>query len=241
MSVQVYKTGIVQASGEIINANLLKNSNFATTYQQTTGWDTSKNGTTLASNWGGYNSGVPNSSTVYHAHMVQFQGEWVYVYIRTSAESWLGISQGGLQSEIKANTTYTWSIDEYRTSGSNNYITAGIYYKRTSSDSNGFHSGCPHGTGEDVFDKWVRRYYTFTTGDVYTSSAINFFIYGHSGGTGTVYMRRPKLEVSSLPTSWELTNAEGYSITNHGFTEDSDVINTQFAKNYINATDFIEI
>lgn len=241
MSTGVTKQGIVYGSGQEISANLLKNSNFATTYQQTTGWDTSKNGTTLASNWGGYNSGVPNPSTVYHAHMVQFQGEWVYVYIRTSAESWLGISQSGLQSSISPNTTYTWSIQEYRVSGSNNYITAGIYYKRNSSDSNGFWSGCSHGTGEDAFNKWVTRYYTFTTGDVYTSSSITMYIYGHEGGTGTVYMRRPKLEVGSLPTSWELTNAEGYSITNHGFTEDPDVINAQFAKNYINATDFIEI
>lgn len=240
MSTGVTKQGIAYASGQEISSNFLSNSDFSSTYQQTTGWDTSKNGTTLASSWGGYNSGVSNPSTVYHAHMVQFLGEWVYVYIRTSAESWLGISQSGLQSKIKANTTYTWSIDEYRTSGSNNYITAGIYYKRTSNDSNGFHSGCPHGTGEDVFDKWVRRYYTFTTGDVYTGSTITFYIYGQTGGTGTVYMRKPKLEEGAVATTWTKTASEGYSVTYHGFTE-SQLNQASAHSNYYESTQFYEL
>ena len=240
MATNISKQGIASASGQEMSENHLANSDFSSTYQQTTGWDTSKNGTTLATNWGGYNSGVPNPSTVYHAHMVQFLGEWVYVYIRTSAESWLGISQGGLQSFIKANTTYTWSIDEYRVSGSNNYITAGIYYKRTSSDSNGFYSGCPHGTGEDVFDKWVRRYYTFTTEDVYTGSGISFYIYGHSGGTGTVYMRHPKLEEGAVATPWVKTSSEGYTITNHGFSE-TQLGRVSTHKNYWESNQFYEL
>ena len=120
----ITKQGLVNASGKEIGTNIVINSTFANTYQQTTGWDTSKNGTTLASSWGGYNSGVSNPSTVYHAHMKQFQGEWVYEYIRTSAESWLGIAQGGIQALILPNTTYTWSMDEYRPSGSNNYTTS---------------------------------------------------------------------------------------------------------------------
>lgn len=100
MSVSIQKSGIVSASGTTVNPNLLVNSDFHSTYQQTTGWDTTKNGTTLASSWGGYNSGVSNPGTVYHAHMKQFDGEWVYEYIRDANNSWLGISQGGLQSVI---------------------------------------------------------------------------------------------------------------------------------------------
>lgn len=239
MSVSISKQGIVSASGDMINPNILANSDFSSTYQQTTGWDTTKNGTTLATSWGGYNPGVSNPSTVYHAHMVQFQGEWVYVYIRTSAETWLGCSQGGLQTAIQPNTTYTWSIDEYRTSGSNNYITAGLYYKKTADGSYGFHSGCPHGTGEDVFDKWVRRYYTFTTEDVYTEVNISFYIYGQTGGNGTVYMRKPKLEQGSIATPWTKKDLEGYSINNHGFVE-SQLGITSVHKNYIESTEFIE-
>jgi hypothetical protein len=242
MSVSFNKTGIVNTNSYEIKPNLLSNSDFSKTYQQTTGWDTTKNGTTLATGWGGYNSGVTNASTVYHAHMVQFQGKWVYVYIRTSNETWLATWQDNLQSSIKPNTTYTWSIDEYRTSGSENTITAGIYYKRNSSDSNNFWSGCVHGSGEDAFDKWVRRYYTFTTGDVYTESTIRMYIYGHSGGQGTIYMRRPKLEEGSIATPWSLKESEGNDINNHGFIE--TVSNQPFKiykNNYIETKELYEI
>lgn len=240
MAVKITKQGIVNAPGATVNVNFLTNSDFSQTYQQTTGWDTSKNGTTLASSWGGYNSGVSNASTCYHAHMVQFQGEWVYVYIRQT-ETWLGVSQGGLQSKIKANTTYTWSIDEYRVSGSNNYITAGIYYKLTSDGSNGFHSGCNHGNGEDAFDKWVRRYGTFTTGQVYTGSNISFYIYGHNGGAGTVYMRRPKLEEASVATSWNQSASEGNTITYHGLIESVSNPKNKVYSNYAEGKRFIEL
>ena len=243
MNVSFNKNGIVNTNSYEIKPNLLSNSDFSKTYQQTTGWDISKNGTTLATGWGGYNSGVTNASTVYHAHMIQFKGEWVYEYIRTSNENWLGVWQYVTQSLIKPNTTYTWSIDEYKVSGSSNYITAGIYYKRNSSDSNNFWSGCPHGTAEnDGYDKWVRRYYTFTTGDVYTESAIIMYIYGHSGGQGTIYMRRPKLEEGSVATPWSLTTNEGNDINNHGFIE--TVSNQPFKiykNNYIETNQFIEI
>ena len=181
--------------------NLFKNSFFSDKATRTN-WDTSKNGTYEARNWGGYNGGVANPTTVYHAHLKEFQGEWVYEYIKTSAESWLGVSQGGLQSYIEPNTTYTWSIDEYRTSGSSNYITAGLYYKRNSSDSYGFYCGCTHGDGRDVYDEWVRRTYTFTTGDIYTGANMLFYIYGTGAGNGTIYMRRPKLEKGDHATVW---------------------------------------
>lgn len=244
MSVNLLKNGVFNASGQDIGSNIVINSDFSQTYQQTTGWDTSKNGTTLASSWGGYNSGVSNPGTVYHAHMVQFQGEWVYVYIRTSAESWLGVSQGGLQSYISPNTTYTWSIDEYRTSGSDNYITAGVYYKKTSDGSYGFHSGVSHGTGENLggdseFDRWVRRYYTFTTGEVYTSNNISFYIYGNSGGNGTVYMRRPKLEKGSVATPWTKAVRENYDITYNGFME-YETTRPKIRKNIVEANNFYE-
>lgn len=181
--------------------NLLLNTNFSLQTTNFTTWNTEKNGTHYATYWGGYNGGVVNPTTCYHAHLVLFQGEWVYEYTRDT-ETWLGISQSGLQSVIQPNTTYTWSIDEYRPTGANNYITAGLYYKKTSDGSNGFHSGCPHGNGSDVRDQWVRRTYTFTTGEVYTGASIWFYIYGHSNGAGTVYMRRPKLEKGSVATPW---------------------------------------
>ncbi len=237
MSVQFYKTGIIQVSGEYTNANLLKNTDFSLQTTNFTTWDTEKNGTHYATNWGGYNGGVTNPTTCYHAHLVLFQGEWVYQYTRDT-ETWLGISQSGLQSVIQPNTTYTWSIDEYRPTGANNYITAGIYYKKTSDGSNGFHSGCPHGDGLNLRDQWVRRKYTFTTGEVYTGAGISFYIYGYYGGTGTIYMRRPKLEINSIATPWTPHSSEGYVEGAHGFAEQGNIM--KIFENHIETNEFIE-
>ena len=237
MSIEFFKNGIVQANGDIVNKNLLKNTDFSSKTTNFTTWNTDKNGTMYANSWGGYNSGVSNPTTCYHAHLVLFQGEYVYQYTR-DVETWLGVSQGGLQSVIQPNTTYTWSIDEYRVSGANNYITAGIYYKKTSDGSYSFHSGCPHGNGENAFDKWIRRYYTFTTAEVYTGANISFYIYGYSGGVGTIYMRKPKLELGSKATPWVLSETENYAEWNHGFAEQGDKM--KVFQNRIETTNFIE-
>lgn len=111
----------------------------------------------------------------------------------------------------------------------------------TSDGGNGFHSGCPNGTAnESGYDKWIRRYYTFTTGNVYTGANISFYIYGHNNGSGTVYMRRPKLEIGSVPTPWCLATSEGYTETYHGIIE-TVCRPTKIATNYIEANNFIEI
>lgn len=49
--------------------NILINTHFDSQTTKTSGWDTTKNGTQMASSWGGFNGGVPNPSTVYHAHL----------------------------------------------------------------------------------------------------------------------------------------------------------------------------
>ena len=74
MSVKFEKNGVIKTSGLSDNPNILINSDFHSLYNQTSGWDTTKNGTLLASSWGGYNSGVANPSTVYHAHITNFDG-----------------------------------------------------------------------------------------------------------------------------------------------------------------------
>jgi len=182
--------------------NILLNTGFESRYTQSTGWDTTKNGTQLASSWGGYNSGVPNPSTVYHAHLKQVNGEWVYEYIRTANESWLGIAQGGLQSRLTAGKTYTFSWEEYRVEG-NNYPTGGLYYYKTGATSANFHLGQFGGSSGNILGQWRKFSYTFTAptdGDY--SKNMAWYIYGHSGGNGKMYMRHPKLEEGSVATPW---------------------------------------
>ena len=182
--------------------NILINTHFDSQTTKTSGWDTTKNGTQMASSWGGFNGGVPNPSTVYHAHLKQINNEWVYEYIRTADESWLGISQGGLQSKLIAGKTYTFSWEEYRVEG-NNYPTGGLYYFKTGATSANFHLGQFGGSNGNVLGKWRKFSYTFvapTDGDY--SKNMSWYIYGQSGGNGKMYMRHPKLEEGSVATPW---------------------------------------
>lgn len=241
MSVQVYKNGIVSAGGTLIGNNLFINSDFHQTYQQTTGWDTSKNGTLLANSWGGYNSGVSNASTVYHAHLIYKNGDPVYEYIRTSSKTWLGVSQGGLQNRgILPSTTYTFSIDQYRVADGNNYITGGLYFRVTGSTTYSFGCGCPQIVSDTTKERWIRGVFTFTTpANIDTSANISFYIYGDTGGTGTVYMKNPKLEIGDTATPLTLNTSEGYVEGQHGFIETNNSI-AKFYKNFTQANEFIE-
>ena len=181
--------------------NILLNTGFQARYTQSTGWDTTKNGTQLASSWGGYNSGVGNQATVYHAHLKEFNGEWVYEYIKTANESWLGISQGGLQSKLTAGKKYTFSWEQYSVSGSN-YNHGGLYYYKTGATSANFHLGSFSGTG-GITGQWKKFSYTFTApSDADYSKNMSWYIYGMSGGNGTLYMRHPKLEEGESATPW---------------------------------------
>ena len=181
--------------------NFLKNTDFSSRYSQTTGWDTSVNGTTLASSWGGYNGGVQNPSTGYHAHLYLLNGEYVYRYVNENGR-WLGISQSGLQGNLQANTTYTFSCEQYIPTDSNNYLHGGLYYYKTGATSANFHAGSFNGNGKTVKGKWGRFSYTFTTtADIDLSKNAAWYIYGYNG-IGTVYLRKPKLEIGSIATPW---------------------------------------
>lgn len=182
--------------------NLLLNTNFNIQYNQTSGWDTTKNGTKLASSWGGYNAGVSNASTVYHAHLKQLDGEYVYEYIRTTDETWLGIAQSGLQSKLIAGEKYVFSWEQYCVEG-NNYSTGGLYYYTTGATSANFHLGLFNGSYNRQIGKWQKFVYTFTApqnGDY--SKYMQWYIYGHAGGIGKIYIRRPKLEKGEISTPW---------------------------------------
>lgn len=185
------------------NDNILINTHFDSRYTQSTGWDTTKNGTQLASSWGGYNGGVSNPSTVYHAHLKEFNGEWVYEYTKTANESWLGISQGELQSKLVAGKTYTFSWEEYHVDGTNR-VGTGLYYYKTGATSANFHLGIRE-AAEVIREigRWQKYIYTFTApSDADWSKNMSWYIYGHYNGNGTFYVRHIKLEEGSVATPW---------------------------------------
>ena len=222
-----------------MNPNLLINTDFSQTYQQTTGWDTAKNGTTLASSWGGYNSGVTNASTVYHAHLAMFHGEQVYEYIKTDNEAWLGVSQGGLlRSLFELNKTYTFSVDIYRTG--NNYLNGGFYSIKQGETNYNWHIGQFSSSNVEK-NKWVRFTYTFTVpSNIDLSKNVYWYMYGMNGGNGTMYMKRPKIEVGSVATPWCLSDSEGYTETQHGIVEYPSESPSRVYTNIVKAKDFIE-
>lgn len=184
------------------NPNLFSNSHFDSRYT-VSDWDTSKNGNLCANGWGGYNGGVGNPSTVYHAHLQEHEGGYVYNYHKTSNEEWLGISQY-ITGSVEVSKTYTFSCELKRISGKN-YADGGLYTRANSSaTSNTFVNWFSFSNFGSVTDnKWHRYSYTFTVdSSVYMTNGAYWYIYGHTGGDGEFLMRRPKLEEGSSATEW---------------------------------------
>ena len=184
------------------NPNLFSNSHFDSRYT-VSDWDTSKNGDLCANGWGGYNGGVGNPSTVYHAHLQEHEGEYVYNYHKTSNEEWLGISQY-ITGSVEVSKTYTFSCELKRISGKN-FANGGLYTKANSSAiNNTFVNWFEFSEFNSVTDnKWHKYSYTFTIdSSVYLTNGAYWYIYGHSWEDGEFLMRRPKLEEGSSTTPW---------------------------------------
>lgn len=188
--------------------NLLVNTAFTNRYEQTTGWDTTKNGTTLATSWGGFSPGVANASTCNHANLYDFNGEWVYRF-KSEGEGWLGISQSISVSDkvykIKPGDVLTFSCEVYRVSG-NNYPTGGLYHALKGSTSMGFQSGGNTSIGiigTMKTGEWVKLTKTITVHSNFnTDYRCSWFVYGHDGGQGEFYLRHPMLEKSNTASNW---------------------------------------
>lgn len=186
--------------------NLFVNSHFDSRYQVTV-WDTSKNGNYCADNWGGYNGGVGNPSTVYHTHLELKDNEYAYNYTKDANNDWLGIAQT-ITGRVSAGSTYTFSCELYRVSGTN-YVHGGFYTKANSSATSNSFVASFSSPSFPVDGKWHKYSATMTIpSDAYLSNGVSFYIYGHSGGNGTFLMRHPKLEAGSVATSWCVSSSD---------------------------------
>lgn len=191
-----------QLKGIGSNENIFINSNFDSIYNNTS--ITSQHDNVYANDWGGYNAGVSNPTTVYHAHLVQKDGKLVYNYTKNANNSWLGISQN-ISNKVTAGKTYTFSCDFYRIAGTN-YSHGGFYTKANSSatsntfvttfGANSFMQNMPIG-------QWVHFSQSMTIPSTsYLSSGVSFYIYGMNGGNGSFLMKNPKLEEGEIATAW---------------------------------------
>lgn len=192
--------GIVSGGGS--GRNLFFNSSFRETIA-VTGWDTTKNGNRLPAYWSGYNSGVTNQATCYHAHLYSFEGEDVYRF-KVENETWEGTTYSNIGKDLVAGRQYTFSCQLYRVSGAN-ICYGGLYYTKNGATSSAFHLGHFNFTSQMKEGQWVTCSYTFTAPSDLDTSAYNaMYIYGSNSPSvaGEFYMRRPKLEEGSIATPW---------------------------------------
>lgn len=219
MGVQVYKTGIVAASGDAIGDNLIKDSRS----RYFTGSDRSAISTRTF-------------DSVTHTGKIEVVSDtdfWnAYVFITNNLTDTIPNLSTGTK-------TYTHSIDIRVT----NYTTGSV---RVSID---FRTGGTVNTiakydltSNELDGKWHRVYGSMTTNNAQSTAAlwgISSVYTKHSVGTIVEY-KNPKLEVGSIATPWTMaTTDSGYVGNIHGFMEITQTP-TQFYEDRIDTIDFIE-
>lgn len=152
----------------------------------------------------GYNGGVGNHSTVYHAHWIMMNGlpTMRFPYITNSlgqTPEWLGIrGRFRLQpSDFISGIKYTVSFDA-KADENNSAISCGLYYKRNSSENWNFYDGNRTTT---LTTDWKRYSVTYTSQGAYEISS--FYFYGVcSGPNGNRYVRNVQLEIKNHATPY---------------------------------------
>lgn len=177
-------------------------SNCANSY----GWDKILHENAISvSGWSsGYNRGVEDPSTVYHAHWIMMDGlpTMRFPYITNSlgqTPEWLGISGWfRLQpSNFISGIKYTVSFDA-KADENNSAISCGLYYKRNSSENWNFYDGNRTTT---LTTDWKRYSVTYTSQGAYEISS--FYFYGVcSGSKGNRYIRNVQLEIKDHATPY---------------------------------------
>lgn len=171
------------------------------------GWDKTLHKDAISvSGWSsGYNSGVGNPTTVYHAHWIMMDDlpTMRFPYITNSSgqtPSWLGISGGGLNvADFPVGTKYTVSFDA-KADENNSSISCGMYYKRNASENWNFYDG---NIGIALTTNWKRYSITYTSQGVNAISS--FYFYGTCGGSkGNRYVRNVQLEIKDHATPYTL-------------------------------------
>ena len=169
-------------------------------------WDKTlhKDAISVSGWYSGYNGGVGNPSTVYHAHWIMMDGlpTMRFPYITNSlgqTPEWLGISGWfRLQpSDFISGIKYTVSFDA-KADENNSAISCGLYYKRNSSENWNFYDGNRTTT---LTTDWKRYSVTYTSQGAYKISS--FYFYGVcSGQKGNRYVRNVQLEIKNHATPY---------------------------------------
>lgn len=162
----------------------------------------------------GYNGGVSNPATGYHAYWEVIDGIPTMVMKDLNGNHrWLGISSDStnLCKTIGAGNKYTISF-EARTNVPGKKMHSGLHYKLTSASSNNFNDGTVEYSLTGDWKKYTYTKTLSTSADI-ASSANRFYIYGHTSGLeGIVYVRNVQLELGERSTPYSIGTRSGTEI-----------------------------
>lgn len=197
-------------------SNIFRNSNFALTQKvpESTNWDKTLNGDLSANYWNTYNSGVPEATKGYHAHIDNksfSMNTMAFINLNSKynqPKRWMAATQVINRAKLKANTKYTFSIDifcdtpEFRVHG-------GLYHKITGSTDSNFSSGSfSFIIDEQETSRWIRKSWTFTThGSIDLTKDPTWYVYGYNGAEGKCWVKNLKLEEGEYDNDWSVEDA----------------------------------
>ncbi|HEM4126913.1 TPA: phage tail protein [Streptococcus suis] len=195
---------------EVGGENLLLNSQFDRTIVRNS---FIVNGATYnqgAQDWGSYNSGIQNPTTVFHAYVADAAGRSnVGVFNESNGgRNWKGFSQEVLARLPQTTNDFTFSVDCYAT-GSGTKLFGGFYYYDKSGARN-FHAG-KFNLNIKVINNWHRLDVNvpFDADKCDFTKSILFFIYGYDFTTNSIlYIDNVQLETGTVATAHRLSQAE---------------------------------
>lgn len=200
------KWTISDANGyEFGGVNILTNADFGRLLVQGT-WDTTKNGTYVAQNWGGYNGSVVNPTTVYHAHINQDKFKQnVYCFNESDgSRHWKGVINA---VKVNQGSKYMFGVDLYTTEiGAKLY---GGFYHYNSAGQQAFHGG-QYAINPDVTNTWKRYSVPVPMGvDIDITKPVFFYVYGYNFTSNAImYMKHPKVELGTESTPFQVAPAD---------------------------------
>lgn len=202
-------TALDETMNETINKvhagsrNYLPNGNFKKTFS--CGFNTDKHPDLYAIPYGGYNNGIANPTTSYHAHVnIDTFGFNVVEFNESDgSKNWKGIKSYSLNNIIaKVDDSYRFSVDVYPT-GTGTKLFGGFYYFKKGEISQDFYSGQYELHPVEV-NKWTRLSVKVPlNNDVDFGKDIIFYIYGYDFESNSIlYIKNISLTNGNVTADW---------------------------------------
>ncbi|MEW4131915.1 tail fiber domain-containing protein [Bacillus thuringiensis] len=189
---------------DIGGRNYLPNSGFTKT--SASGKTTSKHPDLYADGWGGYNGGITNPTTSYHAHIDNTTFAFpVYEFNESDGtRNWKGVSPV-LTGLVSTSGEYHVSFNAFAT-GAGTKLFGGFYYTQKGGTNATFYSGQYTITNIPV-NTWGRvDAKVMLNDDCDFTKPIWFYVYGYGFSTNSIlYMCKPQLEKGNVASDYAVS------------------------------------